>query len=362
MTSPLHTVFLRDTRHGGPADQLATVAGDLAAFVAAATASIDLAIYDFRLDDADAVKTVVGALTDAADRGVAVRVGYDTDKSQTMTAADFAALGADPAPAGTPQWVQQHFAGTAVQIKAIQAGSQLMHSKFVVRDAGTDTAAIWTGSTNFTDDAWTLQENNVVTVADPAVAAAYRTDFDQMWTAGAIKGAGKGDTGSTQVGGGTLGWDFCPGDGVAVNAALAARVKAATTRLVVASMVLTSHEVLAELAAAIDRGVPLSGIYDGGQMDPIAAQWRKNYSPVLADWRKVSAHLAVKHSTPYSPTSPHDFMHLKVLISDDTVTTGSYNFSANAERNAENQIHLTDPTTVDAYSDFLDEVIAAYSA
>jgi phosphatidylserine/phosphatidylglycerophosphate/cardiolipin synthase-like enzyme len=53
-------------------------------------------------------------------------------------------------------------------------------------------------------------------------------------------------------------------------------------------------------------------------------------------------------------------MHLKVLVGDDTVTTGSYNFSANAERNAENQIVLTDPTVVRAYSDYLDTLIEMY--
>jgi phosphatidylserine/phosphatidylglycerophosphate/cardiolipin synthase-like enzyme len=74
----------------------------------------------------------------------------------------------------------------------------------------------------------------------------------------------------------------------------------------------------------------------------------------------VSAHLVAKRSTPYSPSGPHDFMHLKVLLADDEVTTGSYNFSANAERNAENQIHLTDPDTVTAYAGFLDAVVAAY--
>jgi phosphatidylserine/phosphatidylglycerophosphate/cardiolipin synthase-like enzyme len=54
-------------------------------------------------------------------------------------------------------------------------------------------------------------------------------------------------------------------------------------------------------------------------------------------------------------------MHLKVLIADDEVTTGSYNFSANAERNAENQIHLTDPGTVITYTDYINAVISLYT-
>ena len=364
----LSEMFLRDQAHGGPSGQLSTVAELLAGFVAAATTSIDIAIYDFRLSDAEAVSTVVGALTAAADRGVSVRIGYDAGKPADGTAADFARLEADPAPAGTAQWVAEHFAGTGVQVRPITAGSHLMHSKYVVRDApvaGTSadpagSSAVWTGSTNFTDDAWTRQENNIITVADAAMAAAYTVDFDEMWISGSSSGAGKGDAGSSMVDAGTVGWDFSPGDGPSIDAALAARIGAATDRIVIAAMVLTSHACLNALAAAIDRGVPVSGIYDSGQMDPIVRQWRQSGSAVLGDWTKVSAELAHKASTPYSPTSVHNFMHLKVMIIDDTVVTGSYNFSANAERNAENQIHCDDPTTVAAYAAFLEAVSAAF--
>jgi phosphatidylserine/phosphatidylglycerophosphate/cardiolipin synthase-like enzyme len=367
-SSPISTVFLRDTQHGGEQTQLASIAADLAGFIIGAQTSVDVAIYDFRLAEPDTADLIVAALANAADRGVRVRVAYDAGKPEAGTAADFAALQSDPAPPGTADWVTGHFIGSAVITKAITAGDQLMHSKYVIRDAPDLAAstpgagAVWTGSTNFTDDAWTRQENNIITIADDQLAGAYRTDFDQMWTAGKITGTGKNDTGTTTIAGGSLGWDFCPGDGKAVNLALAGRVNAATSRLIVASMVLTSHEVLSALSAAIDRGVPLTGIYDGGQMDPIVSLWRTNPrdAAVVADWEKVSALLVHKQSTPYTPTSVHDFMHLKVLIADDDVTTGSYNFSANAEHNAENQIHLTDPDTVTAYVDFLSTVIDTY--
>lgn len=97
-------------------------------------------------------------------------------------------------------------------------------------------------------------------------------------------------------------------------------------------------------------------------MDPIVRRWENNPrdTDLVATWTKVSANLVAKHSTPYTPSGPHNFMHLKVMVNDDTLTTGSYNFSANAERNAENQIHLTDPTTVNAYLNYLDHVIKAY--
>ena len=44
-----------------------------------------------------------------------------------------------------------------------------MHHKYIVRDG----ADVWTGSTNWTLDSWTRQENVLATLSDPVVAAAY---------------------------------------------------------------------------------------------------------------------------------------------------------------------------------------------
>lgn len=361
MTSPIDITFLRDTRHGGAQAQPTEIASRLADFVEAATHSIDIAIYDFRLTDSLA-GPVVSALIAAADRGVVVRIGYDEGKPAAGTATDFAALGADPAPIGTAQWVAEHFAGTAVQIRGIAAGRQLMHSKYVIRDAAAGSAAVWTGSMNFTDDAWTLQENNILTIESRKLARAFRTDFGQMWTTGKISGTGARDSGTTAVGDVEVSWDFSPGDGKAIDAALVSLVQAATTRIVIATMVLTSRTVLTALAAAVTGGLPVTGIYDSGQMDPIVEQWKTipADASVVADWQVVSAVLAAKQSAPYTPTSTHDFMHDKILVCDDTVATGSYNFSANAQKNAENQLHVTDPAFAGRYVDYIDAISATY--
>jgi phosphatidylserine/phosphatidylglycerophosphate/cardiolipin synthase-like enzyme len=369
--SAISTLFLRDIHHGGASGQLTEVAGALVEFIAAASSSVDVAIYDFRLSDVQAASIVVDHLVQAAQRGVTVRVAYDAGKPPAQTTMAFAAFGGDPAPVGTHDWVTQHFGGTPVQTRAIEAAPQLMHSKYVVRDgarggqpAGPGAApAVWTGSTNFTDDAWTRQENNVIILPGAELAAGYQADFDQLWTTGSIKKTGAGDAGDATVDGAPVGWDFSPGDGPVIDAGLVHRIQGARERLIVAAMVLTSHGVLAMLADAIGRGVPVIGLYDGGQMDPIVERWRANPhdAAVLHTWETVSAQLVRKDSTPYSPTGTHDFMHLKVLVFDGTVSTGSYNFSANAERNAENQVHLGDPTTVAAYVDFLAAAIQAYS-
>jgi len=362
VTSHVSTMFLRDARHGGPAGQPQQVANRLATFVNQATTSLDIAIYDFRLNGALA-DTIVNALTDAANRGVAVRIAFDAGKPATNTQAAFARLEADPAPVGTADWIAAHFDATQVKTKAITAPSgQLMHSKYLVRDAASALAAVWTGSANFTDDAWTLQENNVLTIASQMLAQAYLADFNQLWDTGSIKNTGVQDTGTTRLGSYRIEWDFAPGDGASIDAALVTDIAAATRRIVIAAMVLTSHPVLAALASAIDRGIPVSGIYDGGQMGPIVKIWRKsaNNAALVANWEKVAAQLAVKHSTPYTPTSKHDFLHHKVLVIDNVVVTGSYNFSANAQKNAENQLRIGSSSLATKYATQLAAIAATY--
>jgi phosphatidylserine/phosphatidylglycerophosphate/cardiolipin synthase-like enzyme len=368
--NPIETHFLRDTDHGGLAGQPKEVAQLLADFAGGASTSLHVAIYDFRLDEPLA-GIVVQALTQAADRGVDVRIAYDHGGKTTAQAAappgeelslGFAELGADPAPPGTHEWLHQHFDGTAVTLKPINPGDQIMHHKYVVRDGASSAAAVWTGSTNFTSDAWTHQENNIVILASPDLAASYERDFAELWETGRLAGTGAHDQGSTTMDGSTLEWDFAPGDGPAIDADLTAMIKAARSRIDIASMVITSETILEALAAAPDRGVALAGIYDAGQMGPIVGQWKKtvNGRKKAALFEQAAQHLVGKKSEPYSPTSKHNFMHDKVLVCDDTVSTGSFNFSRNAAKNAENAVASAAAELAGRYRDVVGEITAAY--
>jgi phosphatidylserine/phosphatidylglycerophosphate/cardiolipin synthase-like enzyme len=363
----IDTFFLRDTNHGGPKRQPTTVARKLEEFIAEARSTLDIAIYDFRLSTTSLANRVVGALSDAAQRGVTVRLAYDAGKPDKTTTSTFALMAADPAPIGTAQWVANHFGNTDVQIKAITAPSgQLMHSKFVARDGdkAAGTSAVWTGSTNWTDDAWSLQENNIVVVPTGVAAAAYRADFEQLWGAGSIKNTGTHGGGSAGVGTARVEWDFAPGDGTTIDTGLATVVSVATQRIVLAAMVVTSKTVISALVTAIANEVGVSGIYDSGQMGPIEREWAKSAkdAQVLADWRIIKTHLVAKRSTPYTPTSPHNFMHNKIIVADSTLITGSYNFSGNAEKNAENELHITnDQGLLDKYLAYISAISDAYA-
>jgi phosphatidylserine/phosphatidylglycerophosphate/cardiolipin synthase-like enzyme len=357
---PIEYTFLRDTQHGGAADQPGNVAAMLADFVTKANDSLDVAIYDFRLDEPLAAP-VVSAFEQAAGRGVKVRIAYDAGKPQQQSTVAFALAGADPAPVGTEAWLREQFDGTPIELKPIHAAPHLMHNKYIVRDLGTPQAAVWMGSANFTNAAWTRQENNIVRFASQELANAYDADFKDLWDSGGINGAGANDAGEAAIGADEVAWDFSPGDGRAIDARLASTIREANDRIRVASMVLTSHAVLGALAQAIDAGKDVAGIYDGGQMDEIQVEWERHEdAEVLEAWEKVRAALVAKPTPHYAPNGPHDFMHNKVLVSDTSVLTGSYNFSKNAEQNAENQVRIADAGVAGDYAKYIDALVAQY--
>jgi phosphatidylserine/phosphatidylglycerophosphate/cardiolipin synthase-like enzyme len=338
----------------------ATIATLLADFLRGARRSLDIAIYDFRLSE-PIRQIVANAFADAAAAGVTIRIAYDADKPETP---DLVA-GMDPAPLGTGGFVQS----LGYPWRRI-GGMKLMHNKYIVRDAGEPTAAVWTGSTNFTDDSWTLQENNIILIPDAALTASYAQDFADLWAKGVIEDTGAFDTQLTSAiyedGDVSAQVLFSPGRGPAIDYDVGHLVARARRRVRICSMLLNSSALIAALSDLLrTERVPVSGVYDRTQMASVLKQWQDvphNHWKIGAVRDIVTAaRLVGKNSTPYAPDSRHDFMHNKTLVVDDTVITGSYNFSHSAEQNAENLLILTNPTLADAYSDYIDHLMAKYS-
>jgi phosphatidylserine/phosphatidylglycerophosphate/cardiolipin synthase-like enzyme len=333
----------------------------LAGFIRGARRSLDIAIYDFRLSE-PLRQIVASALADVAAAGVAIRIAYDADKPETPNLV----AGMDPALPGTGGLVQS----LGYPWRRI-GGLKLMHNKYIVRDAGAPGAAVWTGSTNFTDDSWTLQENNILTIPDGPLAASYAQDFADLWARGVIEDTGAFDTQHTSVS--YQGEDvsaqvfFSPGRGLVIDYDVGQLVARARRRVRICSMLLNSSALIAALSDLLRTGqAPVSGIYDRTQMLSVLQQWEDvphNHWKIGAVQEIVeAARLVGKNSTPYSPESRHDFMHNKVLVVDDTVITGSYNFSHSAEQNAENLLMLTNPALADAYSDYIDHLMQKYGS
>ena len=331
------------TDGGQPAEETAHA---LAEFVTAAKQTLEIAVYDLHLPpDLDAV--VRGALVAAQQRGVAVRLAYNVDHPADTPI---------PAP---PRTDPEELEAMPFPTAAIPGVPDLMHHKYVVRDA----AAVWTGSTNWTADSWTREENVVVTVDSSAVAARYRVDFEQLWTTRDVSHSGKVETAPVD---GMRAW-FCPGRGEKLAHRIAKAIGSARRRVRIASPVITSAPVLGTLAqVASDGKVDIAGVVDATQVAEVFEQWHENGN---VDWKGpllrtvlTRAPFSGKRSTPYAPGSVHDYMHAKVTVADNTVFVGSFNLSHSGEENAENVLELEDPQLADRLAAFVDEVRGRYPA
>jgi phosphatidylserine/phosphatidylglycerophosphate/cardiolipin synthase-like enzyme len=359
----LDVTLLAQGEQSGP-----EIAAKLADFIRGAERSLDLAVYDLRLSDP--LKAIVaGALGERAAAGVAIRIAYDADKPEPPQVAQ----GMDPAPPGTGQFVQS----LGYPYRRI-GGPKLMHNKYIVRDlpdpdAADDApgAAVWTGSTNMTDDSWNVEENNILQIASPALARFYARDFADLWQAGDIGTSGSFDTTPVTVQYAGMPVDaqvyFSPGRGPQIDDAVAARVSSAQRRVRIWSMLINSGALIAALGDLLTAGqVPVSGLYDRTQMASVLTQWQDVPHNVwkIGAVRQIVAQAGLigKNSTPYRPDTIHDFMHAKVLVVDDTVITGSYNFSRSAEFNAENLLMLENSALADRYSAYIDHLMTKYAA
>jgi phosphatidylserine/phosphatidylglycerophosphate/cardiolipin synthase-like enzyme len=327
----------------------------LTAFIYGARQTLDFAIYDMRLSDPLRAR-LVAALHEKAQAGVEIRLCYDADKPPKP---DLAA-GQDPAPTGTGAFVQS----LGYPWRRI-AGMKLMHSKYVVRDR----QSVWTGLANMTDDAFTLMENNIVEVDSPQLASYYRQNFEELWEKENFEHTGDIHTDpmpltfSSQPA--TARVLFSPGCGLEIDSEIARRVRAAQRRVRICSLLVNSGTLIGELGNLLRHGrVAIDGIYDRTQMEQVYLQWQE----VPQNRWKIGAlkeiilraGLVGKNSAPYTPTGPHNFMHNKVLVIDDTVITGSYNFSRSAQFNAENILFIESALLAQAYSAYIDHLVEKY--
>ena len=324
-------------------------ANALAGFIGAAQHTLDIAVYDLMLPD-DLVAIVGGALRAANTRGVAIRLAYNVDHPAHI---------ADPPPPRTDPTIM---VSLPFPTAAIPGVPDLMHHKYIVRDG----ASVWTGSTNWTADSWTREENVIVTVDSSDLATRCTTDFEQLWTRRDVQHSGKVDTSPVTVSGAALRPWFCPGHGEQTAHRIAKAIGTATRRVRIASPVLTSAPILATLAQVITDGkIDVAGVIDRTQIMEVLQQWHadaQNASWKVPLLRTVlsRAPFSGKHSTPYAPGSVHDYMHAKLTVADDVVFVGSFNLSHSGELNAENVLEIPDADLAARMASFVDTLRAKY--
>jgi phosphatidylserine/phosphatidylglycerophosphate/cardiolipin synthase-like enzyme len=253
-----------------------------------------------------------------------------------------------------------------IQFKPVPGIPDLMHHKYVVRDAGTPAASVLTGSTNWTNDSWTREENLIVTIASGEIAADYGANFEGLWQNPIVATSGRISSPWTALTDGTrLRPYFCPGRAMKLVHAMARSLAAAEKRIRICSPVITSGPILGTLAEVSKQsGLDIAGVYDATQMDEVQHQWA---APAGSAWKitafqtiVAAVRFGAKRSTPYAKGSVHDFMHAKILVADDYVYAGSFNLSHSGEQNAENVIQIESAALANLCAGYIDHVAARY--
>jgi phosphatidylserine/phosphatidylglycerophosphate/cardiolipin synthase-like enzyme len=339
-------IELRTYRAGGRA--AADVAEQIAEFLGGAQGTLDLAHYDFHLGEETAA-IVGGAIRKAHERGVAVRIAYNHDHK-------------NPIPVPPPPEPDGDLIGSlGVAFKPISGVPDLMHHKYVVRDGG----QVWTGSLNWTDDSFALQENIVAIVESAEIAAAYTKDFDELWDTGIVEQSGFVEPRTVGVGQTPVRAWFTPGYGEDLSARIARAIMRARKRVRIASPVITTGAVLGALAqVASEKEIDVAGVVDQTQLRGVVGEWGRNGNmfwklPLLRCGLRDG--FTGKRSSEWRPEGGvNDFMHAKVTVTDDTVFLGSYNLSRSGEKNAENVLEIESAELAAQAAGFIDETRALY--
>ncbi|HUP28280.1 MAG TPA: phosphatidylserine/phosphatidylglycerophosphate/cardiolipin synthase family protein [Chloroflexia bacterium] len=337
-----------------------SVAHRLADFLSRAQKSIDISIYSFKLSPALS-DIVAGALRERQKAGVTIRIAYDAalnPEAPIPSEDDFSKW-------STPDYVRS----LGFTSKPILGERALMHNKYVIVDDGTSNAAVWTGSANFNDDGWSLQDNNILILRTQRMAGIYTYDFNDLWKDGLVQSDAVNDSGEE-----TLEYkgrpahvvvNFSPCEGEWIDQSIANQIERTQQRVTLAFPVLTSGNLLEALTGLMKRGIPFDGVYDQTQMEGVKYQWEQvpdNHWKIGTFAEIVEyGHLVPKKTIQWTATSTHDFMHNKVMVLDDTVVTGSYNFSRHAQSNAENSLMITSEPLAETYRDYIDTLKTKYA-
>ena len=198
-----------------------TVARALHDFLAAATTSLDLALYDFKLGPG-LEELVVDVIDEAGTRGVAVRLMYN---------ADFRAPIPVPPP---PQTAPEDVARLSVPTKPIAGdprpdAPQVRRPRRLLRLDGVDELdrrLVVTGG-----------ERRSRSIDSPQLARAYTLDFEQLWASGNVEGSGHSSRGRFEVDGIEIRPWFCPGFGDALSHRIAKAIGRAKRRVRICSPV-----------------------------------------------------------------------------------------------------------------------------
>ena len=282
----------------------------LVALINQARHTVDVAAYELDLE------TVAQALLQAKQRGVAVRLVTDTDNLEEK--------------------VIQQLKQSGIPVVDDKRGA-IMHNKFIVIDR----RYVWTGSWNLTVNCTYRNNNNAIWIDSEALARTYSDKFSQMFDNRRF-GPSRPPTAQTQltIAGTRIENYFSAEDRISERLAPLLRSAQKSIRFLAFSFTDdTLGQILIERAKA---GVSVSGVMEQRGADTEHSEYatlRKAGIDVLLD------------GNPY-------VMHHKIFVIDESIVVlGSYNFSANADKdNDENILFIYNRDIARQYLDEFERV------
>ncbi len=276
-----------------------SIAEKLIQHIDEATKTIHIASFEFDLTD------IANALIRAQKRGVDVR--WVTDDEHGLEA---------DGETGHGQFKAIKAAGVKVKDDARGA---LMHNKFWLFDG----QIVWTGSTNVTVSGMFEQDNNVIVIYSPDLAAIYERQFEEMW-AGQFnaKSPSAVRQQALTIDGTAIQVLFSPEDNAISQ--IVPYIQKAKSSIRFMAFVFTHDDLGGAMIERKKAGVDVQGVFEATGSDTEYSEMIPLYcakAPVRKDGNPA-------------------FLHHKVIIVDERIViTGSLNFTENAdESNNENVI------------------------
>ena len=308
VSSEWYAVYFTDPT--GPAAEYFSGGPDeaLAQAIDQAQSSVDVAVYELDLS------TISNALIKAHKRGVTVRVVTESDyldtpdtKIPVLKAAGIPVLG--------------------------DRREGFMHNKFTIIDH----QDVWSGSMNYTTNDAYRNDNNLIRIRSTRLAEDYTTEFNEMFEEDLF---GPDDRPATpypvvNVNGTEIEVYFSPDDGVAQH--IIRQVKDAQQSIYFLAYSFTADNIADAMVARTKAGVSMSGVFEKTQVS--SSRSSNEYDPMRAAGLDV-----------WQDGNPRNMHDKVILIDGKIVITGSYNFSANAEKsNDENILIIHNPEITSLY-------------
>ncbi len=288
MEQDWYSVFFTDptsltasSYRGGPDEALAEA-------IDAARISVDVAIYDLNL------WSIRDALISAHRRGVDVRMVTDSDNMDEQEVQEIKQAG--------------------IEVLGDRHES-LMHDKFVVIDR----LEVWTGSMNFTTGGGYTDNNNLIRLRSTKLAEDFTQEFEQMFLDDhfGTEKSSKTPNPTVIVNDSSIEIYFSPEDGTLEH--ILSAVNGAQESIYFLAYSFTSDELAQALIQRANAGVTVRGVFDKDQYHSnTGTEFDTLQGAGIDVWLDGNPRL----------------MHHKVIIIDQQIViTGSYNFSNNAEHN-----------------------------